>query len=589
MEATQPRSIVAESAVCGPRGRRIPEGYCGSNFKRPTRCCFRSSVLQSKVESSLARWSKRRSLRSDCGKRQSEAVVPRRGLYGRTTRISSCSDCDVGPYRSGESLIHQRGSLIDSIKEGISVLIGRSPNTSTFKTVESELIVLSVPAMVGQAIEPLSQLLETAYVGRLGPLELASVGVSVSIFNIISKLFNIPLLSVTTSFVAADIAKSSEMDPFGDLVAEKKQLPSVSTAILLAAIIGTVEAVALYVGAGSFLTLMGIPVDSPMRAPSQHFLSQRALGAPAVVVSLAIQGVFRGFKDTKTPLLCTGIGNLAAVFLFPLFMYSLGLGISGAAASVVVSQYIITVLLIWLLNKKVILLPPKMQDLQFDGYMKSGGLLLGRTLSVLVTMTLGTAMAARQGPVAMAAHQICLQVWLAVSLLTDALSLSGQAMIASAFPKGEYKKVKDIAYCVLKTGLFAGVSLAVILCASFGSIAKLFTKDFEVLEIVGSVALFVGVSQPVNALAFVFDGLHYGISDFQYAAFSMMTAAAISSVVLLYAPSIFGLHGVWLGLSALMGLRMAAGAFRLGSKTGPWWFLWTDFQKNEFSASSLLN
>lgn len=53
-------------------------------------------------------------------------------------------------------------------------------------------------------------------------------------------------------------------------------------------------------------------------------------------------------------------------------------------------------------------------------------MLLGRTLSVLITMTLGTSMAARQGPVAMAAHQICLQVWLAVSLLSDALALSAQ-------------------------------------------------------------------------------------------------------------------------------------------------------------------
>lgn len=35
-------------------------------------------------------------------------------------------------------------------------------------------------------------------------------------------------------------------------------------------------------------------------------------------------------------------------------------------------------------------------------------------------------MATRQGPLAMAAHQICLQVWLAVSLLTDALAASGQ-------------------------------------------------------------------------------------------------------------------------------------------------------------------
>lgn len=43
-----------------------------------------------------------------------------------------------------------------------------------------------------------------------------------------------------------------------------------------------------------------------MRIPSEQFLSLRAIGAPAVVVSLAIQGIFRGFKDTQTPVLCLG-------------------------------------------------------------------------------------------------------------------------------------------------------------------------------------------------------------------------------------------------------------------------------------------
>lgn len=43
-----------------------------------------------------------------------------------------------------------------------------------------------------------------------------------------------------------------------------------------------------------------------MRIAAQHFLQLRALGAPAVVLSLAIQGIFRGFKDTKTPVLCLG-------------------------------------------------------------------------------------------------------------------------------------------------------------------------------------------------------------------------------------------------------------------------------------------
>ena len=62
-----------------------------------------------------------------------------------------------------------------------------------------------------------------------------------------------------------------------------------------------------------------------------------------------------------------------------------------------------------------------------------GGFLLGRTLSVLTTMTLGTSMAARQGAVAMAAHQICMQVWLAVSLLTDALAASSQVHTSFLF------------------------------------------------------------------------------------------------------------------------------------------------------------
>lgn len=37
-------------------------------------------------------------------------------------------------------------------------------------SVQTELIMLSLPAIAGQAIEPLAQLMETAYIGRLGKL-----------------------------------------------------------------------------------------------------------------------------------------------------------------------------------------------------------------------------------------------------------------------------------------------------------------------------------------------------------------------------------------------------------------------------------
>ncbi|KAI5432557.1 protein DETOXIFICATION 45, chloroplastic [Lathyrus oleraceus] len=460
--------------------------------------------------------------------------------------------------------------------------------------VKREIISLSLPALAGQAIDPIAQLMETAYIGRLGTVELASAGVSVSIFNIISKLFNIPLLSVATSFVAEDmanVAKNSDSasdqggstkisdysNPF-TTVYERKQLSSVSTALLLAMGIGIFEALALCFGSRTFLRLIGVSLGNPTLVPAQKFLSLRAFGAPAVVLSLALQGIFRGFKDTKTPVICLGIGNLSAVFLFPLLMYHFKLGVAGAAISTVLSQYIGTLLMIWCLNKRAVLLPPKMGNLQFGGYIKSGGFVIGRTLAVLTTLTLGTSMAARHGPVAMAAHQICMQVWLAVSLLTDALAVSGQALIASSISRHEYKVVKEITHFVLKIGLLTGLCLTAILGVSFGSLATLFTQDLEVLQVVRTGVLFVSASQPFNALAYIFDGLHYGVSDFPYAAFSMMIVGAFSSAFLVFASPRFGLRGVWMGLTLFMALRAAAGSVRLLSKNGPWWFLHKDFQ-----------
>lgn len=39
-------------------------------------------------------------------------------------------------------------------------------------------------------------------------MELGAVGVSISVFNLVSKMFNLPLLNVTTSFVAEDASET---------------------------------------------------------------------------------------------------------------------------------------------------------------------------------------------------------------------------------------------------------------------------------------------------------------------------------------------------------------------------------------------
>lgn len=60
-----------------------------------------------------------------------------------------------------------------------------------------------------------------------------------------------------------------------------------------------------------------------MLNPARQYLIVRSLGAPAVLLSLAMQGVFRGFKDTKTPLYATGMVWYYATGLFSSFIWKL--------------------------------------------------------------------------------------------------------------------------------------------------------------------------------------------------------------------------------------------------------------------------
>lgn len=238
----------------------------------------------------------------------------------------------------------------------------------------------------------------------------------------------------------------------------------------------------------------------------------------------------------------------------------------------------IAIILLWKLNERVILVPPNFFGSGVARYLKSGGLLIGRTVAVLLTMTLATSMAAREGPVPMAGHQICLQVWLAVSLLNDALALAGQALLASEFTKGNYKQARLIVCRVLQIGAATGIVLAITLFFGFEAFSTIFTTDSAVLGIARSGVLFVTASQPINAIAFVFDGLYYGVSDFAFAAYSMVLVGLVSSVFLLIASPMYGLAGVWTGLFLFMTLRAAAGLWRLGTKGGPWKTVLTELE-----------
>jgi hypothetical protein len=60
-----------------------------------------------------------------------------------------------------------------------------------------------------------------------------------------------------------------------------------------------------------------------------------------------------------------------------------------------------------------------------------------------------------------------------------------------------------------------GVSLALVLTISRGSIPGMFSTDAAVLQLVAALLPAVIISQPINALAFVWDGVLFGAGGFR--------------------------------------------------------------------------
>ncbi|GLT55252.1 hypothetical protein SLA2020_283910 [Shorea laevis] len=471
-----------------------------------------------------------------------------------------------------------------------------------------EIMQIALPSALALTADPIASLIDTAFIGHIGPVELAAVGVSIAVFNQVSKVAIFPLVSVTTSFVAEEDAterlnteaydnetgadhngvtnkgyallnQEIEMEEQLPRVEstyrktnDRRHNPSASTALIIASLLGLIQALFLIFSAKPILNYMGIDSSSPMLKPAQQYLTLRSLGAPAVLLSLAMQGVFRGFKDTKTPLYATMVGDVANIILDPIFIFMLRMGVSGAAIAHVISQYLIALILLWRLMKEVDLLPPSINDLQFGRFLRNGFMLLVRVIAATFCVTLAASLAARQGTTSMAAFQVCLQIWLATSLLADGLAVAGQAILASSFAKKDYEKAMATASRVL-WGLVLGLVLSFSLVAVLQFASRLFTKDINVLQLISLSIPFVAVTQPINALAFVFDGINYGASDFAYSAYSMVLVAFVSIACLFILSSSYGFIGLWVALSIYMTLRAVAGFWRIGTGTGPWRFL----------------
>ena len=322
----------------------------------------------------------------------------------------------------------------------------RAALTNTDKTI----LGLAIPALGSLAIDPLLSLADTAFVARLGTVELAALGVDTAILTFGFFLFNF-LAYVLTPLVAKALGKGNPH--------EARRW--VGDALLIAVVLGLVVTVLLVVLAPVFIELMGATAE--VAGPAVTYLRIRSLSTTAVLIVTVGHGAFRGHKDTVTPLKVVLVVNAVNLVLDPILIFGLGWGLAGAAVATVLAQAVGAA---WFLR---LIIGRRMasrserftESLPFlFALAKNGILFTTRAGFVFLAFAVGASAATRIGTEEIAAHQLVAQLFLLSALLADAFAVAAQPMVAETAAEGDSDAVNTLVGRLLGWGLLAGLGVA---------------------------------------------------------------------------------------------------------------------------------
>lgn len=426
--------------------------------------------------------------------------------------------------------------------------------------IDREIFNVAIPAFVSLAADPLASLVDAMYVGRLGTIDQAGMGIAISSQFSVAKLYNDPLLKTSTSLVAG---KSGD-----DLSA------SVSSAMLTAVVIGIMQSLLFLFFSPRILTIMGVPLNSPMRVPATAYLKWRAIGIPAATVLIVSNGIFRGRGDTKTPLYCTTLGNLVNIVLDPILIFNCGMGCAGAGAATAVSQWVTAVPLLYMLNRNIpfsVLVKRENLSNAANAYFKAGGLIFMRTVAKILAYAVTASAAANLGPVVMAAYSLTFNLGFATSQLCESISIAAQALLARDVPFNNPKKKASAAHIIIRAlqlGLIISGCLSVFTICNQDKILRQLSKSPEVQMAAASIMPVVLVTQMIKGLAYSTGGILLGGLDWSTSSSGMVLSSIICIALTKILPS--SLWNIWVALAAFMGTQVVHASIRFLTGQGPW-------------------
>ncbi|MCK5781975.1 MAG: MATE family efflux transporter [Flavobacteriales bacterium] len=423
---------------------------------------------------------------------------------------------------------------------------------------------LALPAIMAGIAEPLISLSDIAIVGNVpnnATEVLAAVGIAGSFLSAL-----IWVLAQTKTAISAIVSRYLGA---GKLVEVKTLVPqTIYMNLLLSFLVYYVTSIfaheifRLYNAEGLILEY------------AVSYFKIRAFGFPFTLVTFSIFGVFRGMQNTIWAMYISifgGIVNIALDFIL-VFGYSSipPMGIEGAAYASLIAQFSMMMISLFIYLKYTEFnlkfkfnIHPELANL-----IKMSLNLFIRTAALNYAIYLANKFSTGYGNEYIAAQTIAMNIWLFSSFFIDGYANAGNAMSGKLLGAKDYKRLWTLGIDLSKYSMFVAILLGGVYAILYHQLGRLFTSEEAVLDIFYNVFWVVIAMQPINAIAFTFDGIFKGLGEAKYLRNVLLVATFVGFVPTIYIADYYGLklYGIWLAFTVWMLIRSLSLVFKFRIK-----------------------
>ena len=322
---------------------------------------------------------------------------------------------------------------------------------------------------------------------------------------------------------------------------------------------------------------------SPALKFAKPYLVIRAFSFLPGMLSMISFSAFRGVMDTITPVKVSAFSNLLNAILDPILMFTLALGVSGAAYATLAAELLSCAAFLTILRKRKLIKMRKIFKIpsweKLKPLLTGGAALQLRNLALQVTFLMVTRVtqSVDDTGVAAAAHALAIQTFQVGGVVLLGLSTAAQTLVpnqmvekidpATGRTVGGKKAAKAVVSRLMNWGLVMGSILGAFQLMILPYL-HMATPMLEVREAARLPSILASIYQIINGLVFIGEGVMVGTGNFLTLSLSTIVATVGCLCALNTLPSRYGLGGVWMSFGVFNILRLM-GVWLHQSRTGP--------------------